>query len=168
MILERIVSGGQTGVDIAALRAAKRLGVATGGVLPHGCHALDGKHPEYIREYGMREHTSSSYAARTYANVRDSDATLRIAVNFQSSGEVCTLKAIKKYDRLFGDVIIDRVDGVLEIVPIVEAVNVCMWLETRKIRILNVAGNSEKTAPGIGAIAERFVTEMIEILRRRA
>jgi hypothetical protein len=61
MILTRIISGGQTGADIAGIRAAKRVGLETGGCLPRGCGTLDGPRREYIREYGMHEHRSSSY-----------------------------------------------------------------------------------------------------------
>jgi len=171
IVLERVVSGGQTGVDIAALRAAKLLGVATGGWLPKGCLTLDGKRPEYIREYGMQEHASASYAARTYANVRDSDATLRIAVNFQSPGEICTLNAINKYDRLFGDVIVHRVhvlreSGIL-VIDRDDVGYIAEWVLQRNIRVLNVAGNSENTAPGICAVAELFLTDLIETLREK-
>jgi hypothetical protein len=51
-----------------------------------------------LEVYGMKEH-SGGYAARTEANVKDSDGTIRLAKNFKSAGEKCTLRAIKKWFR---------------------------------------------------------------------
>ena len=69
----RIVSGGQTGVDRAALDAALELGIAHGGWCPRGRLAEDGPIAD---RYGLRETASSDYAVRTEQNVVDSDATL--------------------------------------------------------------------------------------------
>lgn len=52
MTLRRVISGGQCGVDVAALRAAKRAGLQTGGTMPRGWRTLDGPRPEYAAEYG--------------------------------------------------------------------------------------------------------------------
>ena len=61
----KIISGRQTGVDIAALRAAKCMGLQTGGWMPMGFRTLDGPHPEYAEEFGMFAHRASNYSART-------------------------------------------------------------------------------------------------------
>ena len=66
--LVRIVSGGQTGVDRAALDAALAFGIACGGWVPRGRRAEDGRLPE---RYPMRETRSRAYAERTRLNVRD-------------------------------------------------------------------------------------------------
>ena len=59
MNLIQVTSGGQTGVDAAALRVAKSLGIPTGGWMTKGWKTLDGPRPEYAALYGMRESESS-------------------------------------------------------------------------------------------------------------
>ncbi|MDA1230625.1 MAG: molybdenum cofactor carrier, partial [Planctomycetota bacterium] len=71
--LTRVVSGGQTGVDRAALDAASAAGMEIGGWCPRDRRAEDGIVP---LRYPLRETASRSYAVRTEWNVRDSDGTL--------------------------------------------------------------------------------------------
>ena len=79
----RIISGGQTGVDRAALVAAMSYSMPIGGWLPKGRLAEDGVVPENF--YNMREF-DGGYRARTRANVRDSDATLVLVDRLPLSG----------------------------------------------------------------------------------
>ena len=99
MILERVISGGQTGADRAGLAAAKAAGIATGGWMPKGFRALDGPHAEFAAIYGIQEHTSDRYPPRTALNVKESDATLRFATDCNSPGEVLTLQMCKRYGK---------------------------------------------------------------------
>ena len=75
-MLEKIISGGQTGADQAAWRAAKAFGVPTGGWMPEGFLTEDGPHPEFAEQYGAAEMPADSDLAPTEQNVQDSDATL--------------------------------------------------------------------------------------------
>ena len=94
----KIVSGGQTGVDRAGLEAAIALGLPYGGWVPKGRLAEDGMVP--LKYAGMQEHTSSNYAVRTKANVRDSDATLIIAPSLPlSRGTMLTLRTAERLRR---------------------------------------------------------------------
>ena len=72
-MLTRIVSGGQTGVDRAALDVALELSIPCGGWCPKGRKAEDGALPA---RYPLKETPSEEYAQRTTWNVRDSDGTL--------------------------------------------------------------------------------------------
>ena len=166
VMLQKIVSGGQTGVDQAALRAARAIGLATGGRMPLGYRTLAGPRPDLAVEFGLTEHESQDYAPRTSANVRESDATLRIAVDFASAGERCTMSAIVRHERLHLDVAIERVftPSVLwAVAP--QPREVASWLVEKDVVVLNVAGNSELTAPGIGAFAERYLRMLFSFAR---
>src|ERR1700733_1932134 len=76
IMLDKIISGGQTGVDQAAWRAAKACGVATSGWMPRGFLTEDGPRPEFAERYGAAEFPTNDDHARTEQNVQDSDATL--------------------------------------------------------------------------------------------
>ncbi|MDB4442552.1 putative molybdenum carrier protein [bacterium] len=75
-MIQKIISGGQTGADRAALDVALKLGILHGGWIPKGRMAEDGPLPEI---YHLREMPTDSYEARTEKNVQDSDGTLIIA-----------------------------------------------------------------------------------------
>lgn len=147
-MLEKVISGGQTGADIGGLRAAKKCGIATGGWLPKGCVTLEGNKPNLLNEFNMQEHSVFGYPARTEANVRDSDATIRLAENFKSAGEICTFKFIKWHKKPYLDVNIKKLISIEEVVK---------WLYDKNVKILNIAGNSESTCPGIESIVETYL-----------
>jgi len=89
----RVISGGQTGVDIAGLRAAKAAGVETGGWMPKGWRTDGGAHPEYAALYGLRVTRSEAYPVRTRKNVASADHTLLIGTDLGSAGSRTTLRA---------------------------------------------------------------------------
>lgn len=169
-MIERIISGGQNGVDQAALRAARAVGIATGGWAPRGWATLDGPAP-WLADYGLLEHAAPGYPSRTEANVRDSDATLRMAVDFLSAGEKLTIAMVDRHKKPRADValIADRHYSGFRVTHVVvdgarrydarcfdELVAWC-----KRFKVINVAGNSEKTAPGIGASAEVLLGQLL-------
>lgn len=98
----RIVSGGQSGVDRAALDVAGRLGIPYGGWCPAGGWAEDLPSPPGVRgRYPLlREASSSDPAARTRLNVRDSDATLVLAGSgADSTGTLQTVEVAEALGR---------------------------------------------------------------------
>lgn len=153
LLLTMIISGGQNGADVAGLRAAKRVRLKTGGLMPKGFRTLDGPRPKYAELYGMVEHESRDYPPRTFENVRVSDATIRLARNFSSAGERCTLRAIEKYGKPYIDVACgpmmnEQVGEVIE------------FIRNHNPVILNIAGNSENTCRGIGNHVEQFLVRV--------
>jgi hypothetical protein len=161
--LEAVISGGQTGADQAGIRVARGLGLQTGGYAPLGFRTLAGPAPWLGAEYGLVENWTPEYAARTARCVFAADATVRIAQTLASAGELCTLRQIQKYKKPHLDVEVSsgaiwcaKADG-----------DACLGLSApdflrdflvrHRVRVLNVAGNSEGTAPGIGAASERFL-----------
>jgi hypothetical protein len=159
MILEQVISGGQTGADRAALIAAKASGIRTGGWMPHGFLAFDGKHPEFADLYGMREMMSPRYPPRTAMNVKTSHGTLRFATNWESPGEILTRNLCEQYGKPSLDVTPggDRTPE-----------HVAAWVSETGIRILNVAGNAERTSPGIQELAFDFLVDVFRMLRLAA
>ena len=101
MRLWQCFSGFQTGVDQAAVFTAKEFGLRTGGCMPKGFITLEGDRPEFAQLYGAVEHKSRGYPPRTFDNVKNTDATVRIAQNFLTAGEKCTLRAIEQYNKPF-------------------------------------------------------------------
>jgi len=151
--LKKILSGGQTGADVDGLKAAKKLGLETGGMMPKGFRTLDGPRKDYADLYGIEEHTSWSYPPRTAANAKNSDATIRFAANFDSAGEKCTLRFINQYKRPYLDI---------DVTSPLPLQYVRDWLEKNNISTLNIAGNSEKSSPGIEEFVFNYLVELLE------
>jgi hypothetical protein len=151
--LKKVISGGQTGADQAGVIAARLCGLKTGGTMPAGFRTLDGPNPAFAQEYGLTESISPGYHARTLQNVCDADGTIRFARDFSSPGEKLTLQAIKMHGKPKIDVHMDN--------PIPPS-EVRDWIIGNNIRILNVAGNSEKTAPGIAKFVGEYMIDVLE------
>jgi hypothetical protein len=139
-MIAKIVSGGQTGADRAALDAAIRLGIPHGGWVPKGRLTEDGPLPD---SYSVRETRTAEYTERTERNVLDSDGTLLISRGRPSGGSEYTRETALKHGRPFL-----HVD--LHTMPAFQAaVAVSRWLAENSIRILNVAGPRASKDPGI-------------------
>jgi hypothetical protein len=147
--LKKVISGGQTGADQGGLKAAKGLGIQTGGYAPKGWRTLDGPNPGLGSEYGLVEHFSPDYKLRTAMNVFKSDGTVRLAADFNSPGEICTLRAISEYRKPYYD--INILDGV-------GTEDCADWIKRNGILVLNIAGNAERTCPGIYEYTVDFLT----------
>jgi len=133
MQLKKVISGGQTGADQAGLYAARDSLIKTGGWAPKNWITKNGAQPDLLISFGLVEH-QSGYKARTFANVRDSDGTIRLAYNFKSPGEICTLNAIIQYKKPKLDINI----------PIKEKPNIVLdFINRYSISVLNIAGNTQ-------------------------
>jgi hypothetical protein len=150
-IVRQIVSGGQTGVDRAALDVALELGVPCGGWCPKGRLAEDGLIPE---RYPLRETRTTRYARRTLWNVRDSDATLILAREPLGGGTAYTERCARELERPCLVVPPDAADdAALE--------RVRAWLSANDVEILNVAGPRESGAPGTHDLAAAFLRALL-------
>jgi hypothetical protein len=157
-MLTKVVSGGQTGADQAALRAARAAGIATGGWAPLGwlVEAEGGRRDvpaPWLEGFGLVECPEPGYPARTRANVRDSDGTLWFG-NRQTRGGVVTLDACRLERRPF----------LLVSGRITRPSEAAAWIVGQGVQVLNVAGNRESTAPGIGVRVEAFLTRVFRRL----
>ncbi len=152
MHLQKIVSGGQTGVDRAALDAAQAHGVSVGGWCPQGRRAEDGPIPD---EYPLRETTSGEYEQRTAWNVRDSDGTLLIAPQPLVGGTARTRMEAEEQDK---PVLHVRPADPMPI-PMIRA-----WGTENDVRTLNVAGPRASEVDGIYEVAREILDELLEAL----
>jgi Circularly permutated YpsA SLOG family len=92
----KIISGGQTGVDRAALDVALKYGIPCGGCCPAGRLDEFGKIPE---RYPLEEHEHASFSERTRQNVIDSDGTVMIYDRQLSGGTKETVRFCRQLDR---------------------------------------------------------------------
>lgn len=150
--LQRIVSGGQTGVDRAALDVARDWGLAIGGWCPRGRKAEDGRIPD---QYPLRETESARYDVRTRRNVRDSDGTLILTQGDPVGGTALTAAVAERTGKPW--LVMD-----LDMHPDPRPVG--DWLTLHRIEILNVAGPRESTAPGIAERSAAFLTAVFGVI----
>ena len=148
-MFEKIISGGQTGVDRAALDVALELGLPCGGWCPKRRRAEDGTIPN---RYPLQETPSSDYRVRTEKNIEESDGTLVLAWGPPMGGTALTLKLARRHHKPY--FVVDLVHGG-------DALSVQEWGWAKEIRILNVAGPRESEAPGIHARAISFFKEVL-------
>ena len=144
-MIERVISGGQTGVDRAALDVALKLGVPCGGWCPRGRRAEDGSLKEI---YPLQETLSSHYTQRTQWNVRDSDGTVVIYKGSLSGGSALTVELAKEQHKPC--LLIDLCKGSPPEILL-------DWVKRHEIRTLNVAGTRESGSAGICDEACQFL-----------
>ena len=155
----KVISGGQTGVDRAALDAAIELGLGYGGSIPKGRKAEDGPIDE---KYGkLTELGSPDYRVRTQKNVTDSDATLIITRGRFSGGTALTARLASTQHKPHLIVDLKKMD---EAQALGEAT---AWLDRVRPGVLNVAGPRESEAPGIYGAAYRFLRLLLSRECRR-
>ena len=148
--LRKIVSGGQTGVDRAALDWALASGVPCGGWCPSGRWAEDG--PIDAR-YPLWETPDTKPAFRTERNVRNSEGTVIVTLTARmTSGTLLTSNLAKRLSRPL--LHLAKADGCAA----EQAELLRRFIEQNKISTLNVAGPRESEEPGVGL----FVAGLLE------
>ena len=150
-IPKKIISGGQTGVDRAALDVSLELGIPCGGWCPKGKKAEDG--PIDAR-YPLKDTGSAKYQVRTEKNITESDGTLVLTEGRLTGGTALTIKLAQEFKKPY--MVVDLAQGG-------NAVSVRAWIEAYKIETLNVAGPRESKVPGIHDKAVDFLWEAFRI-----
>lgn len=140
----KIISGGQTGADRAALEAARDMGFETGGYAPKE-YLTEAGNDLSLKEFGLVD-SGLNYTGRTELNVMNSDLTLWFGI-----GDTAGHQATKKYCNKHGKPFIDcNSHTVFYIRSLITSVSV-----------INVAGNRESKSIGIH---DKVYRQMIELL----
>lgn len=145
---QRIISGGQTGVDRAALEVALALGIEHGGWCPRGRLSEDGSIPS---RYELVECDSANYRVRTELNVLDGDATLILHRGPLRGGTLLTKRLAVSHGKPCRCFVVQP--------SAVEAAG--QWLRSELPRVLNVAGPRESLSPGIEQQAAEFLLAVL-------
>jgi hypothetical protein len=162
--VSKVIAGGQTGVDQAALRAARECGRAIGGWCPPGRECESGVIPlEFPLQETERDRSpdapSIPRSQRTEWNVRDSDATLVLrSATEDRQGDAGADWAVRCATRDNKPLFICELSDPDALEKIQQ------WLGAEAIDILNIAGPSEGTSPGIGERAYALLRRVFEDL----
>jgi putative molybdenum carrier protein len=152
-MIAKMVSGGQTGVDRAALDVALELGIPCGGWCPQGRKAEDGRIPA---RYPLKEAPTADNATRTRWNVRDADFTLVLSWGSPKGRRRLALREAIRRGKPHA---------------LVDLANSDMWparvLSLRQalagVAVLNVAGARESSRPGVYKAAKAFLRRLLAV-----
>jgi len=139
-MLEKIISGGQTGADRAALDAAIASGLAHGGWVPKGRRTEDGPLPA---AYHLKEMPTTAYPARTARNVSDADATAIFSHGRLKGGSRLTLALARQHGKPVVHLDLSRTAA------FAAARQLADWIGQNHVRVLNVAGPRASEDPAI-------------------
>jgi len=147
--LRKIISGGQTGADRAALDWAIKRGASHGGWCPKGRKAEDGT---IDQRYSLVETPSDDYSQRTEWNVRDSDATAVFSIRKElRGGSLLTVEMAEQYNK-----------PVIHLCQQDEQANHAQelrsFIEKFRVSALNVAGPRASDEPGV----YQFVSSVLD------
>lgn len=135
MMLKKVISGGQTGVDRAGLESAKKAGFIIGGYCLKGRRSDDGTIPD---QYPLEELESSQYNDRTEKNVTESDGTLILNRGELSKGT----KRTHDYTVEHGKPCL-----IVQLEEPIDPNHVARWIRGQEIMALNITGPSESNFP---------------------
>lgn len=127
----KIISGGQTGADRAALDVAMELDIPHGGWVPLGRKAEDGTVPD---KYQVQEMATGGYAERTEQNVIDSDGTLVLSHGKLTGNSALTATLTRKHRRPCLHIDLNKTNAFKA------AQDINRWVQESGIKVLNVAG----------------------------
>lgn len=162
-MLKKVVSGGQTGVDRAALDAAMDLGIEVGGWCPKGRLAVDGTIPA---KYPLTETPDESYRTRTHWNVRDSDATLIIFGDDLAGGTALTMEFCGQLGRPYEIHQLQATGVAAAGGSESDLMEVLYRLNSHPIDVLNVAGPREEIFCPIHDRAQAFLRRLFQLAQR--
>ena len=152
--ITKIISGGQAGVDRAALDWAIERAVPHGGWCPKGRIAEDGPLDNCYR---LQETDSAGYRQRTRQNVVDSDGTLILNIGELDGGSLETQRLADRFGKQCLVIQLDLGRDNENVSKVTE------WLQTHSIAVLNIAGPRESKRPGVYQLTFGFLTRLLYV-----
>ena len=153
-MLTKIISGGQTGADQAALDVAIKDNIPHGGWIPKGRKTENGILPE---KYHLQEMPTASYPKRTEKNILDSDGTLIFSRGKLTGGSALTRKLAKQHSKPWLHIDLDKVaETEADLV-------IAGWIDKHEIQILNVAGPRASKDTGIHDIVMEILESIVQL-----
>lgn len=153
--LTKVISGGQTGVDLIGLEVAQELGIPTGGTAPHGFITEEGIGLHLRDKYGLKEgpagrNAGHTYVLRTNMNIEEGDGTV-IFGSIDPKKDKGSFNTKEYAEELEKHVLVNPDEGQLR-----------QWIIDNNIKVLNVAGNrgsklSDKQKAKIKAIIKAAI-----------
>lgn len=172
-MITKICSGGQSGVDLAALTTATSMDISTGGFAPLGWTTEDGAAP-WLADYGLVECPRPGYPARTEMNVQHSDATLILThERTLTGGTYQTMCVAESLDRPLcvvrlgvngrPPVVMDgyKYKGYACAYPSGSVLSFKAWVGIHGVKVLNCAGPRESKCVGIFTRASEVLAELL-------
>ncbi|MCK4662041.1 MAG: putative molybdenum carrier protein, partial [Bacteroidales bacterium] len=135
--ISKLISGGQTGVDRAALDFALAHQIECGGWCPKGRIAEDGIIP---LKYPLTETSGSDYRERTRLNVKNGNGTLIFINGYMDEGTKLTMDTADD---------LKKPCFIHDFSKSPEKEKLLRWLSENKIKTLNIAGPRESNSLGI-------------------
>ena len=132
-MLNKVISGGQTGIDQAALIIANLNKISTGGFAPYNWMTEMGPQEKLLSEFGLiaDKYDPKIYPLRTLSNIKGSDGTLVFTCGISSVGTKLTINLCKKNNKPI--LIIEEVDST-------SLYELYRFIKSNNIKTLNVAG----------------------------
>ncbi len=157
----KILSGGQTGVDRAALDVALEIGIPIGGHLPRGRKDENGDVLPEDKYADMQETDTDDVNVRTELNVQNSDATLIFSQGLLFGGSEYTESMARKHGKPCLNVDFDKHD------PDQAICRVKAWLASKKPGVLNVAGPRASDDPEVYSKVKCVLVDVLGTVTRR-
>ena len=173
-MIEHVITGGQTGVEQAAWRVAKRWGYKTSGMMPKGFITGDGKRPDFAEIYGSKESRSVNNRPCIQTNAQNSDAVLWLGPidspaymetlkECSHTNPGCTERTQHSLSRRF--IFVEDMEARMKL-----SYDIRLGLiPTRDlligIKTVCISGPSESNYLGIGELAERFLDTVFQMIK---
>jgi hypothetical protein len=148
-----IISGGQTGVDRAALDVGLALRIGIGGYVPKGRRAEDGP---IAPKYPLKELETTNYLTRTEKNIDLAGATVILSTRWPLTGGTLATRRYAERPIAEGG---KGLDTVFVCNPAAtDPIELARFVE--RYPIVNIAGPRESKCPGIYQVTKTFLLEV--------